>query len=219
VSALPIDRPQKIVCVGLNYRDHAEEQGTELPTAPLLFAKWPNALIGPGEPIVIPRPETQTDYEVELAVVIGRAARRVREAHALDYVFGYTILNDVSARDVQFRNNQLTLGKNFDTFAPMGPCLATPEELGNPQDVEVRTFVNGESRQRARTSSMLFDIPTLIAWVSEVCTLEPGDVLSTGTPAGVGAFRRPPRFLEPDDVVRMEIDGIGAIENRVASRP
>jgi acylpyruvate hydrolase len=216
----PIPRPGKILCAGVNYRDHVlEVPGRSLPDEPSFFAKLPSVVIGPFDAIRHPGVPHTVDYEVELACVIGAPAYRIPAARALQYVAGYTILNDVSARDVQFRNNQITLGKNFDTFAPMGPCLATPDELGDPQDVQVRTFVNGDPRQHARTSSMVFDIPALIAWVSHVCTLEPGDVVSTGTPAGVGAFRQAPKFLEHGDVVRMEIDGIGAIENRVISIP
>jgi 2-keto-4-pentenoate hydratase/2-oxohepta-3-ene-1,7-dioic acid hydratase in catechol pathway len=212
----PVPRPGKILCVGVNYRDHVlEVPGRSLPDEPFVFSKLPSVTIGPHDPIVHPGPPHTVDYEVELACVIGQHGRRIPAARALEYVAGYTILNDVSARDVQFRNNQVTLGKNFESFAPMGPCLATPDELGEPQDVELRSFVNGEPRQRARTSTMLFNIPILIAHISDVCSLEPGDVISTGTPAGVGAFRQPPSFLQPGDVVRMEIDGIGAIENQV----
>jgi acylpyruvate hydrolase len=215
----PIPRPGKILCAGVNYRDHILVPGRSLPDEPSFFAKLPSVVIGAFDGIRHPGAPHTVDYEVEPACVIGMPGYRIPATRALQYVAGYTILNDVSARDVQFRNNQLTLGKKFDTFAPMGPFLATPDELGDPQDVQVRTFVNGDPRQHASTSCMVFDIPALIAWVSHVCTLEPGDVVSTGTPAGVGAFRQQPRFLENGDVVRMEIDGIRAIENRVISMP
>jgi 2-keto-4-pentenoate hydratase/2-oxohepta-3-ene-1,7-dioic acid hydratase in catechol pathway len=214
----PIPRPGKVLCVGVNYKDHVlEVPGRSLPDEPFVFSKLPSVVIGPYDRIVHPGDPHTVDYEVELACVIGKPGRRIPPERALEHVAGYTIMNDVSARDVQFRNNQVTLGKNFDSFAPMGPCLATPDELEDAMDVELRSFVNGEPRQRARTSAMIFGVPTVISRLSHVCTLEAGDVISTGTPAGVGAFRQPPRFLQAGDVVRMEIDGIGAIENTVAA--
>jgi 2-keto-4-pentenoate hydratase/2-oxohepta-3-ene-1,7-dioic acid hydratase in catechol pathway len=213
--ALPIDRPGKIVCVGLNYRDHAEEQGTELPAAPLLFAKWPNTLIGPGEPIVIPPVTTQVDYEAELGVVIGERVRGVSAQNALDAVRGYLCLNDVSARDLQFSDRQWVRGKSLDTFCPVGPELVPAAEVPDPQTLAIRAIVNGQVLQDSSTSRMIFPVTELIAYVSRAITLEPGDLIATGTPSGVGAFRDPQVWLEPGDEVTIEIEGIGALTNPV----
>jgi 2-keto-4-pentenoate hydratase/2-oxohepta-3-ene-1,7-dioic acid hydratase in catechol pathway len=215
VSALPIDRPGKIVCVGLNYRDHAEEQGIELPSAPLLFAKWPNALIGPGEPIVIPRVSKQVDYEAELAVVIGECVRGVSEENALDSVRGYICLNDVSARDLQFSDGQWTRGKSADTFCPVGPKLVPAAEVPNPQRLGIRCVLNGEVMQDSTTANMIFTVAEIIAYASATMTLEPGDLIATGTPAGVGVFRDPPVLLKQGDEVTVEIDGLGSLTNPV----
>jgi 2-keto-4-pentenoate hydratase/2-oxohepta-3-ene-1,7-dioic acid hydratase in catechol pathway len=212
-DGLPIARPSKIICAGLNYRDHAEEQGLELPERPLLFAKWPNALIGPGESIVLPPLSSQVDYEAELAVVIGRTARNVTEGAALDHVLGYTCLNDVSARDLQFGDGQWVRGKSLDTFCPMGPILVTADELTDPQDLAIMCRVNDEVLQDSRTSQMYFSVATIISYLSRSFTLEPGDVIATGTPAGVGAFRDPPRFLRDGERVTVEIEGIGSLVN------
>jgi 2-keto-4-pentenoate hydratase/2-oxohepta-3-ene-1,7-dioic acid hydratase in catechol pathway len=212
---LPIERPQKIVCVGLNYRDHAEEQGTELPHEPLLFAKWPNALIGPGEPIVIPPITQQVDYEAELGVVIGERVRNVSTENALEAVRGYLCLNDVSARDLQFGDGQWTRGKSLDTFCPVGPELVPAVEVPDPQALAIRAVVNGEVLQDSRTSRMIFGVAEIIAHVSRAITLEPGDLIATGTPAGVGAFRDPPIWLRPGDEVTIEIDGVGSLTNPV----
>lgn len=212
----PLLRPGKILCAGTNYLSHlAENPKATRPEEPFFFAKLPSVVIGPQDPIVKPALTEQLDYEVELAVVIGRPMRDVPAERALEYVAGYTILNDVSARDVQFRNNQITLGKNFDTFAPMGPCLTTADEIPDPSRLRLRTWVNGELRQDEPAAGMIFSIPELLARLSAVLTLEPGDVVSTGTPAGVGVFRQPPVFLQPGDIVTMEIDGIGRLENPV----
>jgi 2,4-didehydro-3-deoxy-L-rhamnonate hydrolase len=215
VTVLPIDRPGKIVCVGLNYRDHAEEQGTELPSAPLLFAKWPNALIGPGEPIVIPRVSTQVDYEAELGVVIGERVRGVSKENALDSVRGYICLNDVSARDLQFSDGQWTRGKSADTFCPVGPRLVPAAEVPDPQALGIRCVLNGEVMQDSTTANMIFTVPEIIAYTSATMTLEPGDLIATGTPAGVGVFRDPPVLLKDGDEVTIEIDGLGALTNPV----
>jgi len=215
VNALPIDRPSKIVCVGLNYRDHAEEQGTELPGAPLLFAKWPNALIGPGEPIVIPRVSQRVDYEAELAVVIGSRVRGVSEENALEAVLGYLCLNDVSARDLQFGDGQWTRGKSPDTFCPVGPRLVPREEVGDPQALGIRCLLNGELMQDSTTANMIFTVAEIIAYASATMTFEPGDLIATGTPAGVGVFRDPPVLLQDGDEVTIEIDGLGALTNPV----
>jgi 2-keto-4-pentenoate hydratase/2-oxohepta-3-ene-1,7-dioic acid hydratase in catechol pathway len=215
VSPLPIDRPGKIVCVGLNYRDHAEEQGTELPGAPLLFAKWPNALIGPGEPIVIPRISKQVDYEAELGVVIGERVRGISEEDALHAVRGYICLNDVSARDLQFSDGQWTRGKSPDTFCPVGPQLAPASAVPDPQKLGIRCVLNGELMQDSTTANMIFTVAEIIAYASETMTLEPGDLIATGTPAGVGVFRDPPVLLKDGDEVTIEIDGLGALTNPV----
>jgi 2-keto-4-pentenoate hydratase/2-oxohepta-3-ene-1,7-dioic acid hydratase in catechol pathway len=215
VSALPIDRPSKIVCVGLNYRDHAEEQGTELPGAPLLFAKWPNALIGPDEPIVIPRASERVDYEAELGVVIGSRIRGVSEENALEAVRGYLCLNDVSARDLQFGDGQWTRGKSPDTFCPIGPRLVPREEVPDPQALGIRCVLNGQVMQDSTTANMIFTIAQIIAYASATMTFEPGDLIATGTPAGVGVFRDPPVLLQDGDEVTIEIDGLGALTNPV----
>ena len=212
---LPIDRPQKIVCVGLNYRDHAEEQGIELPKAPLLFAKWPNTLIGPGEPIVIPPVTERVDYEAELGVVIGERVRGVSEENALEAVRGYLCLNDVSARDLQFSDKQWVRGKSLDTFCPIGPELVPAAQIPDPQALAIRAIVNGEVLQDSSTEQMIFGVAQIVAYVSRAITLEPGDLIATGTPAGVGAFREPPIFLQPGDEVTIEIEGIGALTNPV----
>jgi 2-keto-4-pentenoate hydratase/2-oxohepta-3-ene-1,7-dioic acid hydratase in catechol pathway len=213
--ALPIDRPWKIVCVGLNYRDHAEEQGVELPKAPLLFAKWPNALIGPGEPIILPKAAREVDYEAELGVVIGTAAKRVDVDGALDHVRGYIPLNDVSARDLQFADKQWTRGKSPDTFCPVGPRLVRREEIEDPQDLAIRCVLNGETLQSSSTKQMIFSVAEIISYVSQVITLEPGDLIATGTPAGVGVFRDPKVLLQDGDEVTVEIEGLGALVNPV----
>jgi 2,4-didehydro-3-deoxy-L-rhamnonate hydrolase len=212
----PLTRPGKILCSGINYRGHLEENpGAKLPESPFFFSKLPTAVIGPQHPIVHPRLTRQLDYEVELAVVIGRKMRHTPEIEVMGSIAGYTILHDVSARDVQFKDNQITLGKNFDTFAPMGPCLVTADELSNPENLRLRTLLNGQVMQDGSTSDWVFPLPKLLSILSEVMTLEPGDVVSTGTPAGVGAFRKPPVFLKPGDRVILEIEGIGRLENPV----
>ncbi len=213
--ALPIERPQKIVCIGLNYSDHAEEQGTELPAAPLLFAKWPNTLIGPGEPIVIPPITKQVDYEAELGVLIGERVRGVSAENALEAVAGYVCLNDVSARDLQFSDGQWVRGKSLDTFCPVGPELVAAADVPDPQALAIRAVVNGEVLQDSHTSNMIFSVAEILAHVSRAITLEPGDLIATGTPAGVGAFRDPPVWLEPGDEVTIEIEGLGALTNPV----
>jgi 2,4-didehydro-3-deoxy-L-rhamnonate hydrolase len=212
---LPIDRPSKIVCVGLNYRDHAEEQGGDLPAAPLLFAKWPSSLIGPGEAIVLPPESAQVDYEAELGVVIGARARHVAESDALEHVRGYLCLNDVSARDLQFSDGQWTRGKSPDTFCPVGPRLVPRDEIADPQALAIRAIVNGETLQDSSTSKMIFSVAQIIAYVTRTTTLEPGDLIATGTPAGVGVFRDPKVLLADGDEVTIEIEGLGALTNPV----
>lgn len=211
---LPIDRPGKIVCVGLNYRDHAEEQGVELPAEPLLFAKWPTSLIGPGEAIVIPPIVTKADYEAELGVVIGVRAKNVSKESAFEAVRGYLCANDVSARDLQFSDGQWTRGKSPDTFCPVGPMVPR-DEVSDPHDLRIRAIVSGEVLQDSTTANLIFGIDDVIAYASQTTTLEPGDLILTGTPAGVGVFRDPQRLLRPGDEVTIEIEGIGSLTNPV----
>ena len=210
---LAIPRPGKIVCVGLNYRDHAAEGGQDLPKAPLLFAKWPNTLIGDGDAIVLPPESSQVDYEAELGVVIGTSARRVSERDALDHVEGYICLNDVSARDLQFADGQWTRGKSPDTFCPVGPRLVPREEIADPQALAIRCIVNGEALQDSSTAQMIFSVAEIIAYTSQIITLEPGDLIATGTPAGVGVFRDPKVLLKDGDEVSVEIEGLGTLTN------
>jgi 2-keto-4-pentenoate hydratase/2-oxohepta-3-ene-1,7-dioic acid hydratase in catechol pathway len=212
---LPIDRPGKIVCVGLNYRDHAAESNLDLPQRPLLFAKWQTSLIGPGEEIVLPPFTQEVDFEAELGVVIGREARGVSADDALDIVEGYICVNDVSARDVQMGDGQWTRGKSFDTFCPVGPRLVPADEVGDPQALGIRCLVNGEALQDSSTAEMVFSVAEVIAFVTEAITLERGDLIATGTPAGVGFARPEPIFLGHGDEVTVEIDRVGSLTNPV----
>ena len=214
---LPIERPGKIVCVGLNYRDHAEEQGAPLPEAPLLFAKWQNTLIGPGDQIVIPPIVTKCDYEAELGVVIGASVRDVSTENALEAVAGYVCVNDVSARDLQFADGQWTRGKSPDTFCPVGPRLVPRDEIPDPQALSIRAILNGQTMQESSTSNMVFGVADVIEYITRTITLEPGDLIATGTPAGVGAFRKPPVFMQPGDEITIEIEGLGALTNPVVA--
>lgn len=209
LKLLPPVQPSKIVCVGRNYAAHAAEHSAPVPEEPMLFLKPPSALIGPGEPILVPQSIGQVEHEAELAVIIGRQARRVERSAALDYVLGYTCANDVSARDLQRKDNQWGRAKGFDTFCPLGPWIVTDLD---PRDVEVSCRVNGEQRQRARTSEMVFDVPALIAFISRVMTLLPGDVILTGTPSGVGP-------IVEGDTVEVEIESVGILRNPVRSGP
>ena len=210
----PVPRPGKVVAIGRNYREHAEEEGVDPPAAPLIFSKWPSSVVGHGAEIRWDAGLTrQVDYEAELAVVIGRTARRVGVADALGYVLGYTCLNDVSARDLQFGDGQWTRGKSLDTFCPMGPVLVTTDELGDAGDLAIACSIGGDVLQQARTSQMYFSVAEIVSYCSMAFTLEPGDVIATGTPAGVGAFRKPPRYLADGDRVTVEIEGIGVLEN------
>lgn len=212
----PIPRPTKIIAIGLNYRDHAEETGQQLPETPILFSKPPTATIGHEANIIIPDGASKIDYEVELGVVIGKGGRNIPVNTALDHVGGYTVFNDVSARDYQFRDGQWFRGKSFDTFAPMGPCLTLPDQIQDPQDLRMQLRLNGKTRQNSSTANMVFSVAELIADISQVMTLEPGDVIATGTPSGVGFKVKPkPIFLQPGDVVEAEIDGIGILRNPV----
>ncbi|HZO48852.1 MAG TPA: fumarylacetoacetate hydrolase family protein [Gaiellaceae bacterium] len=214
---LPIDRPGKIVCVGLNYRDHAEEQGVDLPEAPLFFAKYTTALIGPGEPIVIPPVVRQCDYEAELGVVIGERVKAVSKENALEAVRGYLCANDVSARDLQFADGQWTRGKSPDTFCPVGPRLVPADEVPDPHALRIRALVNGEVLQDSTTANLIFGIDEIISYASQTSTLEPGDLILTGTPAGVGVFREPKRLLQPGDEVTIEIERLGSLTNPVVA--
>ena len=212
----PVLKPEKIICVGLNYRDHAAESRQPVPTEPILFAKFRNSIVGPAAPITVPRiAAEQVDYEAELAVVIGRTASRISVADAPRYVAGYTCANDVSARDLQSRVSQWLHGKAIDTFLPLGPWLVTPDEISNPQALGIRCTVNGEVLQDSNTREMIFGPAELVSFVSQTITLVPGDVISTGTPPGVGSARKPPRYLRPGDHVVVSIEGIGELENAV----
>ena len=211
----PISRPSKIICLGLNYLDHREESGFEKPPQPLLFSKTPNALSGPFDPILLPRSCHQIDWEAELAVVVGKAGKRIAASEALDYVAGFSVMNDVSGRQAQFSDGQWFRGKSFDTFAPMGPALVSVDEIENLQNLSVKARVNGEVMQDGNSADMLFDIPTIIAFISEDITLMPGDIISTGTPSGVGIFRDPPVLLKAGDVVECEVEGVGCIRNSI----
>ena len=212
---LPIERPGKILCVGLNYRSHAEEQDRRPPERPMLFAKWATSLIGPGEPIVLPRISSAVDYEAELAVVIGSRVKGVSVDNALEAVRGYLCANDVSARDLQRGDKQYTRGKSLDTFCPVGPELVPAAEIPDPGALRIRCLVNGEVRQDGTTSDLIFSVSELIAFAAEAITLEPGDLILTGTPAGVGEFRDPPLYLADGDEVTVEIEGVGTLTNPV----
>jgi 2-keto-4-pentenoate hydratase/2-oxohepta-3-ene-1,7-dioic acid hydratase in catechol pathway len=214
----PVAAPQKIIAIGLNYADHARESGLEPPKAPVAFAKTPNSIIGPGEEIRYAKDDTaEVDYEAELAVIVGRRARRVSEADALDYVFGYTCCNDVSARDAQFADGQWVRGKSFDTFCPLGPWVVTADEIPDPQALRIACRVNGKTLQDSTTGDMIFGVAEIVSYVSRFITLEPGDVIATGTPFGVGFARTPPVYLLDGDVVEVEIERIGTLANPVTA--
>jgi 2-keto-4-pentenoate hydratase/2-oxohepta-3-ene-1,7-dioic acid hydratase in catechol pathway len=211
----PVPDPGKIICIGLNYRDHAGEAGLAAPAEPVVFAKLNNTVNGPYGPVRLPRATEQIDYEGELGVVLGRTCRGVKEAAALDYVAGYLAVNDVSARDVQHRNGQWVLGKSPDGFAPMGPALVTADEVGDPQQLDLRTLIGDQVVQSSNTREMIFPVARLISFISEFVTLEPGDVIATGTPEGVGGAQDPPRWLRAGETVRVEIAKLGALANPI----
>jgi acylpyruvate hydrolase len=219
VLKAPIPRPGKLILLGLNYRDHAEETGQKIPEVPTLFAKYNNSVIGPGATILIPRATEQIDYEAEFAFVIGRRGHNIPRERALDYVAGYTIVNDVSARDYQFVTSQWMVGKTFDTHCPMGPALVLKDEVADPHALDISLSIAGEVLQKSNTQQLIFKIPETVEYLSQVLTLEPGDVISTGTPSGVGFTRKPPRWLRPGETVRVEIAGLGVLENPVAKAP
>jgi acylpyruvate hydrolase len=213
----PILNPRKIICLGLNYRDHAQESKAEIPTDPILFSKYATSIIGPGDPILLPGVSKEVDYEVELAFIMARRGRHIPKSQALDYVAGYTAFHDVSARDYQIRKpgGQWMSGKTFDTFAPIGPALVTKDDVPDPHVLDITCTVSEEVLQSSNTRHLIFSIPDIVAYCSHIFTLEPGDVIATGTPGGVGFARKPPRFLKDGDVVVMEIQGIGALRNPV----
>ncbi|HEY1728696.1 MAG TPA: fumarylacetoacetate hydrolase family protein [Candidatus Baltobacteraceae bacterium] len=214
-----IPDPDKVICIGLNYRKHAEETGQPLPTVPTMFPKYRNSLIANGAQIVLPRNNPgNVDYENELTIVIGKSCKYVTEAEALEYVAGYTIMNDVSARDLQMQTSQWGAGKAVDTFAPLGPALVPASEIGNPQKLAIKTRLNGRVVQDSNTSDMVFSCAQIIAFLSNFMTLEPGDVIATGTPEGVGFKRQPPLFLKDGDIIELEIEKLGILQNPVVSK-
>lgn len=213
----PVPRPGKLICIGLNYRDHAAESKMAIPEKPVVFSKFSTAVIGPGEPVVIPASSSQVDYEAELGVVIGRRAKNVSIDRALDYVLGYTCFNDVSARDFQFADGQWQRGKSCDTFAPMGQTIVTTDEIPDPHKLSIKLLLNGKAMQDSNTDQLIFGVPRLIEFLSETITLEPGDVIATGTPSGVGFARKPPVFLRPGDVMQVQIEKVGDLGNPIVA--
>lgn len=213
----PIPRPPKFICVGLNYRDHAIESKMEIPTVPTIFNKFPNVVIAAGDPIVLPANSSKPDYEAEFAFVIGKGGRHIPADRWQEHVGGYTIVNDVSARDYQMATTQWLMGKTFDTFAPMGPWIVTPDEIADPHSLDISLSINGEVLQSSNTRELIFRVPDLISYLSSVVTLETGDIISTGTPSGVGFARKPPRWLKPGDDVVIRIAGIGELRNPVVA--
>jgi 2-keto-4-pentenoate hydratase/2-oxohepta-3-ene-1,7-dioic acid hydratase in catechol pathway len=213
----PVPRPGKIVCIGLNYRDHAEESGLAVPKTPVIFSKFPTCVIAPGEPVVFPSTSEKLDYEAELAIVIGRLAKHVSADRAYDYVLGYTAFNDVTARDFQFGDGQWQRGKSCDTFAPMGATIVTTDEIPDPHTLRITMSVNGQVMQDSNTDQLIFRVPQLIEFITKSITLEPGDVIPTGTPAGVGFARKPPFFLKPGDVMDVNIERIGGLGNPIVA--
>ncbi len=211
----PVHRPSKLICLGINYADHKDESGFEKPSQPQLFCKTPNTLCGPYDSIILPRSSGQVDWEVELAVVIGRRGKRIAASQAFDYIAGYCVMNDVSARQAQFNDTQWFRGKSFDTFAPLGPALVTADEIEDVHNLALTAIVDGVTMQAANTGDMIFNVAEIIAYVSEDITLEAGDIISTGTPSGVGIFRNPPVVLKPGSVVECRIQKLGAIVNQV----
>src|SRR5260370_1492897 len=209
----PIPKPPKIICIGLSYRDHAAEAKMAIPEVRTVFAKYANTVTGHMHPIVLPKISVKPDYEGEFAVVIGKSGRHIPEAGWRDYVFGYTIVNDVSARDFQLQTSQWTMGKTFDTFAPMGPVIVTADEIEDPHKLAISLTLNGELMQDSNTSNLIFGVPQLIAFLSSVRTLQPGDIISTGTPAAGGFARKPPRWLKPGDEVPLDVQDIGRLVN------
>ncbi len=213
----PVPEPGKFICIGLNYRDHAIESGMEIPEIPTVFTKYGNAVCGPGEPIILPSVSSRVDYEAELAFVIGKRAKNVRAADWAEHVFGYTCVHDVSARDYQLATSQWTIGKTFDSFGPMGPALVSKDEIPYPNRLRIWFDLNGKILQDSNTDQLVFDVPALLEYLSAVMTLDPGDIVSTGTPPGVGMARKPPIYLKPGDVCTVGIEGIGELVNPCVS--
>jgi 2-keto-4-pentenoate hydratase/2-oxohepta-3-ene-1,7-dioic acid hydratase in catechol pathway len=211
----PIVNPPKLICIGLNYRDHALESNMELPKTPVVFTKFANSIIGPGDTVVLPKASTQPDYEAELAIVIGVGGRNIPAAAWKKHVFGCTIINDISARDIQLATSQWSLGKSFDTFCPMGPAIVSLDELGDPHQLAIKLDVDGEYLQDSNTDELVFKTGELIAYLSSIMTLSPGDIISTGTPAGVGLGRNPKRWIKPGETMTVEIEGIGKLTSPV----
>lgn len=211
----PILKPGKIICVGLNYRDHIVESGMDIPEFPTIFAKYSNVVIGPNDPIVIPKVTYQVDWEGELGFIIGKTAKHISMSDAMDYIAGYVVFNDVSGRDYQLRVSQWTIGKTFDTFGPMGPALVTTDEVQDPSNLNIRTLVDDEIVQESNTKQLIFNVPYLLSFLSSVMTLQPGDLVSTGTPAGVGFAFEPKRFMLPGQTIRVEIEKLGTLANPV----
>jgi len=217
VLLAPIPRPRKLICVGLNYRDHAEETGAQIPKVPTIFNKFHTAVIGPGAKVVLPRVSKAPDYEAEFAFVMGTGGRNIAAEDWQKHIFGYTLVNDVTARDYQRATSQWLMGKTFDTFAPIGPWIVTADEIADPHDLDIQMEVNGEILQDSNTRELIFKIPDLVAFLSSVFTLEPGDIVSTGTPAGVGFARKPPRYLHPGDQMTVRMPAIGELQNPVVA--
>jgi 2-keto-4-pentenoate hydratase/2-oxohepta-3-ene-1,7-dioic acid hydratase in catechol pathway len=213
----PVPRPGKVICIGLNYRDHAAESNMPIPERPVVFSKFSTSVIAPGEPVVLPAISTQVDYEAELAVVIGRLAKNVKATEAYNYVLGYTAFNDVSARDFQFADGQWQRGKSCDTFAPMGQTIVTTDAIPDPHRLSIKLILNGKTMQDSNTNQLIFGVPDLIEFLTESITLEPGDVIATGTPPGVGFARKPPVFLQPGDEMEVQIEGIGGLGNPIVA--
>ena len=209
----PIPKPRKLICVGLNYRDHAAETNSPIPDVPTIFNKFATAIIGPGANIVLPKVSKSPDFEAEFAFIIGKGGRHIKAENWREHIFGYTIVNDVSARDYQRATTQWLMGKTFDTFAPMGPWIVTADEIADPHALDIQLDINGEVMQSSNTRELIFKIPELVAFLSSVFTLEPGDIVSTGTPAGVGVARKPQRFLRPNETVTVKIPAIGELSN------
>lgn len=217
VLLAPILRPPKLICIGLNYRDHAAETKIPIPELPTVFCKFQTAITGHRHPIVLPKNSVKPDYEAEFAFVIGKGGRHIPESAWREHVFGYTIVNDVSARDFQMATSQWMIGKTFDTFAPIGPAIVTADEIEDPHNLEISLTLNGEVMQKSNTSNLIFSVPRLISYLSSVFTLETGDIIATGTPAGVGMARTPPRWLKPGDECRVQIQRIGELVNPVVA--
>ncbi len=213
----PLSNPPRIFAIGLNYRDHAKESGMEIPTTPVIFFKLATAIIGPGDPIVLPKNSTQPDYEAEFAFVIGKGGYRIPASAWRDHVYGYTIVNDVSARDVQFASTQWSMSKCFPTFCPLGPAIVSADEIADPHSLDISLSIDGETLQHSNTRELVFKIPDLIEYISSITPLLPGDIVSTGTPPGVGLGRSPKRWLKPGETVTVTIDGLGSLTNPIVA--